>query len=465
MRSFSFQSFFLVFILIDRGSLGVELAPTNSRKGLDIDLNVAALPEEEPPIISSAKSLGFDLSVPPAEEPLSFTPVDSASSPPASSTVIAPGEIHDLAKDKTESLAASSTSVISIPTLGSTSADKRKQITEQVYGADERDQNPSKKQQVVVGARKNTHETPRTDTFQLGAAEKAPKMKKLKEVMAVCLHRKYRTQPKSTRPGYTSEVSTFFSDWEYVKVDKGAQILSPYLKSNPSQKLANEKDLFKFLKKLNRDKSAGVFWVQRGKYETRFFSKYSAAGTKLGSLAYPPGLKNSQRSSANVKILLEMYKTQISHLNKDNLSFLEKIKTQFKISDMRIERIKRLIKISTVLSVIYLSLYKEHPASLEQHLRDFTGCIERLLRGLRTMELKKGSIAKRWHQAVAVSLYQSNAQRDLSLLWRTIEYWTELKKNPVPGLENLPIPRHCHTTLTEIIGKILFFSNCNRKEI
>jgi hypothetical protein len=220
--------------------------------------------------------------------------------------------------------------------------------------------------------------------------------------------------------------------------------------------LKNEKDLFKFLKALNGDKqsnSAGVFWIQR-ENEIDFFQGYNRV--KLGSLAYPRELPNSQRTSAAISIILEIYDTKISHLNQQNLEFLKTIQTLFDVKASRINRIARLIKTSTVLSVIYLSLYKEHPATLEQHLRDFTGCIKRLLRGLRTMELKKGSIAKRWHYVVTAHRYQSNAEVDLSTSWRTIEYWLEKKKHAAPQFYD----KRCHSTLTEIVGRIIFFSNC-----
>ncbi|PLW24991.1 hypothetical protein PCASD_23474, partial [Puccinia coronata f. sp. avenae] len=272
MRRFIARYLYMAFILIERGSLGVELTPTSSRKGLDIDLNVEALPEEEPSI-ATAKGLGFDLNLAPAEEQLSFAPSDSATSLTAS-TGIASVKKQDLAGHKTMSLAATST------------------------------------------------------------------------------------------------------DWNYVKVDKGPGILSQYL--NPSHKLKNEKDLFKFLKALNGDKqdnSAGVFWIQR-ENEIDFFQGYNRV--KLGFLAYPRELPNSQRTSAAISIILEIYDTKISHLNQHNLEFLKTMQTLFDVNALRINRIARLIKTSTVLSVIYLSLYKEHPATLEQHLRDFTGCIERL---------------------------------------------------------------------------------------
>ncbi|PLW25686.1 hypothetical protein PCANC_24824 [Puccinia coronata f. sp. avenae] len=329
MRRFIARYLYMAFILIQRGSLGVELTPTSFRKGPDIDLNVKALPEEEPSI-ATAKDLGFDLNLAPAEEQLSFAPSDSATSLTAS-TVLASVEKQDLTGHKTKPLAATST------------------------------------------------------------------------------------------------------DWNYVKVDEGPAILT-----------------------LNGDKqsnSAVVFWIQR-ENEIDFFQGYNRV--KLGSLAYPRELPNSQRTSAAISIILEIYDTKISHLNQQNLEFLKTIQTLFDIKASRINRIARLIKTSTVLSVIYLSLYKEHPATLEQHLRDFTGCIERLLRGLRTMELKKGSIAKRWHYVVTAHRYQSNAEVDLSTSWRTIEYWLEKKKHAAPQFYD----KRCHSTLTEIVGRIIFFSNC-----
>ncbi|PLW44238.1 hypothetical protein PCASD_03867 [Puccinia coronata f. sp. avenae] len=332
MRRFFARYLYLIFILIDRGSLGVQLAPANSRKGLDIDLNVEAQPEEEPLITSSSKGLGFDLNVPPAEERLSFTPVDSAPSPPASSIVIAPTEGHDLARDKTESLTASSTGINSMPTLGSTSANKRKRIAE-VYVPDERDQNPSKKKPGVGGASKSTRENQGKNTFQLGAVERAPKMKKLKEVMATRQHGKYRTKPKSARPGYPSEVSTFFLDWTYVKVDKVPAILKEYLRSSPRRR--NEKDLFKYLKTLPNSKqenSAGVFWIPRG-HEKDFFEAYRKEDSHINFI-YPRGLKTAHRASAILKLIVQIYDEKISRLNKENLQFLKAIKTRFHLKSI-----------------------------------------------------------------------------------------------------------------------------------
>jgi hypothetical protein len=193
----------MAFILIQRGSLGVELTPTSFRKGPDIDLNVKALPEEEPSIATS-KDLGFDLNLAPAEEQLSFAPSDSATSLTAS-TVLASVEKQDLTGHKTKPLAVTSTG-ITLPSWVTTSANKRKRIS-RVFHGEKKDRNPSKQQ---LGTRKRMRENLRANNLQEGGVEKAPRMKKLKDAMVTRQHKKYRTQPKSSRPGSPSEASPFF---------------------------------------------------------------------------------------------------------------------------------------------------------------------------------------------------------------------------------------------------------------
>ncbi|PLW12336.1 hypothetical protein PCASD_22572, partial [Puccinia coronata f. sp. avenae] len=114
----------------------LTFATTISGKGLNVDLNVAALAEEESstaPATRLAFDLNVDLNVALAEEQLSTTPFHSATSQVAP-TSIASREKPDLPRYQTKSFTPSS-SGLRILSLGSTSANKRKggeQLEQQV---------------------------------------------------------------------------------------------------------------------------------------------------------------------------------------------------------------------------------------------------------------------------------------------------------------------------------------------
>ncbi|PLW45312.1 hypothetical protein PCASD_03075 [Puccinia coronata f. sp. avenae] len=244
----------------------LTFATTISGKGLNVDLNVAALAEEESstaPATRLAFDLNVDLNVALAEEQLSTTPFHSATSQVAP-TSIASREKPDLPRYQTKSFTPSS-SGLRILSLGSTSANKRK-------GGEQLEQ------QVITKFFRGEEKDPDYSKQQAEGTEKDGKM--ISEIS------KFNPlQPEDVENlDNSSEVSNVIKDWNFVKVEGGAEILNWYIK--PPGENHDEKDLFAFMEKLNhekQDKSPGVFWIER-EYADKFFKSYKdLAGSDLSA--------------------------------------------------------------------------------------------------------------------------------------------------------------------------------------
>ncbi|PLW37489.1 hypothetical protein PCANC_17293 [Puccinia coronata f. sp. avenae] len=344
MRRLLVKYFCMTHILIERGSL--KLATATPGNGLNIDLNVAALMEEEPPI-PSATGLTFDLNEVLAEEQRAIRPCNSATSRAAPIFVASTRENYDLPGDNSESFAASSSGV-SMPSLGTTNDIKRKDLERleflqqrmtKIIRAEEPDQNSLKKQ--VRGAGQDGKwilDMSRVNTLHLEGFGEVPRIRKSKGAILTSQHSLNNfIGPQSTQSRNPVEVLNF-KYWSFVKVRKGAEIINDYLE--PPGENRNENDLFRYLKTQNhpeQDNSAGVFWIER-KYEEDFFISYNH-GDPDSKFPYPRGFTISKRASAIREIVLEIYDNKIVASQANDFEFLEKIKTQFNIKELR-KRIK-----------------------------------------------------------------------------------------------------------------------------
>jgi hypothetical protein len=472
MKHFLIKYFYLTFSLIDIGLL--TFATTISGKGLNVDLNVAALTEEESstaPATRLAFDLNVDLNVALAEEQLSTTPFHSATSQVAP-TSIASREKPDLPRYQTKSFTPSS-SGLRILSLGSTSANKRKggeQLEQQVitkfFRGEEKDLDYSKQQ--AEGTEKDgkmISEIPKSNPLQPEDVENVPRnrMERTNGVIVTPPHTSDHTEPESTvtQLDNSPEVSNVIKDWNFVKVEGGAEILNWYIK--PPGENHDEKDLFAFMEKLNhekQDKSPGVFWIER-EYADKFFKSYSRRDH--GQFVYPNGMSTSQRASALQQLIVKIYDQKISP-EMESFKFLQEIKKQFNIdTDARMERLTKIMKMLTVLSIMYLSLYREHQVSIKDHILELANCIDGLLQGLGETKPVGNKLTEKWYDILRSKRLDLNFEKELSLSWRTVEYW--LTKNrqhldlpPLPK-NSSPRKKYCHLTLTEIVHKIIIFSN------
>ncbi|PLW22746.1 hypothetical protein PCASD_11088 [Puccinia coronata f. sp. avenae] len=456
--------FCLALILIDGGSL--QLATATPGKGLDIDLNLPALAEEEP-CFTSATALTFDPNR--VEEPRSIAPFDSATSRAAPTFIASTRKNYVLPWDNSQSFTPSS-SELSM-SLGSTAdanihQDWNRPVHQPMstfFREDERDPN-SLKQQVGVTGQGGTRipKMSRAKKLQLLGVRRVPRMNKSKGARVTPQHTPNdRTSPELTQPGNSPGVLNV-QDWEFVKVKEGAAIINRYLE--PPGEERDEKDLFQFLekrKKAKQENSAEVFWIPR-EQEMDFFKKFSAREFRLFSYPNPGSFTSAQRASAIQQIVLELYYSKVKAHQKNDFKFLAGIASQLSvIRPERIARVERIIRTSTVFSILYLLLYREQPASMNDHVLEFTNCVQGLLKGLRKKERTEEKLVMKWYDSINLRSFSSEKQ--LTLSWATVDYWLRSMKHhlTLPSPYNRrPPKKFCHKTLAEVVHKIIFFSNC-----
>jgi hypothetical protein len=358
----------------------------------------------------------------------------------------------------------SSTGVdMTISPYATTSSNKHKswdrdveQRTKKILCGAERDL-CSSKQQVGRAGKDGTNipEIDRPNHSRLEDFEKAPR-NKLKGLRTPRKKDSQKLKIKSTQEeGHSEDFSV--SDWQFVKVDQIPPVILNLINGD-SDKVRDEKALFTYLNKLNHVKNSGeAFWIRRS-HESDFFHRYR---NKRGKFSYPEGLTHNHRASAILAIVLKIYDRNFFH--KEIMNFLSgELGKQRQLKPERIVRIVKMIKISTVLSIMYTSLFREHEVSIEEHIFQFIKCITRFLEGLgakTTLETnKKDLFIRDWRSLLQSGHFASNSETEMSLAWKTVEYWMR-SRNELSRRITPPGKKYCHKALTEVIHKIIFFSN------
>ncbi|KAH9442249.1 hypothetical protein KEM48_005341 [Puccinia striiformis f. sp. tritici PST-130] len=262
-------------------------------------------------------------------------------------------------------------------------------------------------------------------------------------------------------------------DWSWVIVDHHAETANDsqgdpgHLNSNP--------DIFKYLNGLrNMPLSGKTFWIPKG-YEEAYLSKYR--GDKRKKDCCYPSLNKVTKSHYNSGVLhiiimisdqklhLEGYMNSFSGIWHDmksrvdtNNKTLNQVELEF---NLRASYLKKMIKLTTTLSVLYLSLFGEHEGAMltKEHIGDFLDFIKDIFNQCKKDEPPRlnsdKDFAKIWHDLLNFRCKTSkNAVKDLGIASKTVQHWLE-KTGKRSRFE-----KHVHNkAVMEIIKKIIYFSN------
>jgi hypothetical protein len=158
-----------------------------------------------------------------------------------------------------------------------------------------------------------------------------------------------------------------------------------------------------------------------------------------------------------------------------SLEFVSEIKSihNLKLKSKRVHRIKNILRMAKVFFIMYLSMFGEHLDERlgEEQIIRFMKVVEELLKGLGENETFKtkvnslNSCEENWHNLLHRNKFpDGNAGKNISIAWKTVEYWMEANKNDSTfNSENSVSKARCHNQhwIQLINMKVLFFSNLN----
>jgi nitrate reductase NapAB chaperone NapD len=257
--------------------------------------------------------------------------------------------------------------------------------------------------------------------------------------------------------------SKFFSvlNWKYVILEPETEMSN--VKNDASVKIHDQRDLFEYLNRyMHIANPRDNFWIKKSQ-ESTFFDYFKF---KDPHTSYPKDIKKDQRYSATQEIMLNIYYKRINL--QGSLVFVGEIQSLSKLHAKlkRINRIRNILKISTVFFVMYLSMFGEHEGERlrEEQIISFMKFIEEFLHELAKKETFvsnfEDSIEEYWYNLLHLDdTKDKNSSQTISTAWKTVEYWMEKKKNVLP-LNGSPGARYNYKSCIHfIIMKILFFSN------
>jgi hypothetical protein len=137
-----------------------------------------------------------------------------------------------------------------------------------------------------------------------------------------------------------------------------------------------------------------------------------------------------------------------------------------KMQKRRRERIEKILKTSSVLFIVYLSLFKEHQgAELQEHqIIDFMQVVGNFLKELPAKKpvgsssTAHSTIEETWYDLIHSLPGRGDSSEDIATAWRTVEIW--IKKNRPNSYVNSSNPKFDYLFSTRlVIMKILVFSN------
>jgi hypothetical protein len=442
MRNRFIILFSLTFFLIDEGLLDY-LKPIPNLK---LDLNVESPPEEElpAPITSFGDTLPT-LSLFPPRETLHLFP--------------------DHVKPFTTSSTEGNIAISPCPThsnkrkCGSLNVEEQKNkflCGIQTY------ENISNQQ--VGGACKDGKILPKiheSNHLSWRVANKAP-MQKGEDSTSFQYENSQKLQSTTDEEG----ASKFFSvlDWKYVILEPDTEMSNQ--KCYASAKIHDQQELFKYLNKFNPgDTSMETFCIEKSK-ERSFFYSYNV---QKNDLPYPYEIKPGQRYSAIQKIVLDLYDKIIPL--QGSFTFVEGIKSlnESRGKSSRIERINKILKISTVFFIMYLSMFQEHEGEIlrEEQVISFMKIVECFLKGLAENESfvpnSKDSVEYIWFNLLCSPHFtDSNASTNISIAWKTVEYWMKATKKDSTS-NGSPSKRYDYKFTINVLNlKIIFYSNLKK---
>jgi hypothetical protein len=149
------------------------------------------------------------------------------------------------------------------------------------------------------------------------------------------------------------------------------------------------------------------------------------------------------------------------------MGFLEEIKLSVrqKMRPNRLDRIKKVLKLTTVFFVMYRSLFREHEGQelTKEHLLGFMKVLEKFLKGLGQEESLRGcpedSVEMIWHDLIHSRPRKANSDQDLSLAWKTVEYWTKEKEKASNPIGSSAVNGDISPSIRTLIQKIVYYSN------
>jgi hypothetical protein len=121
---------------------------------------------------------------------------------------------------------------------------------------------------------------------------------------------------------------------------------------------------------------------------------------------------------------------------------------------------------------MYLSMFREDQGQRlrEQQIISFMKIVEEFLKGLEKADTEDESfvskskypLEKKWHNWLHQTTVHGNASTNLTLAWKTFEYWMKKTHNKDLETNSLLQSRYRYRSSIHIINlKIIFFSNLN----
>ncbi|KAA1078013.1 hypothetical protein PGT21_026744 [Puccinia graminis f. sp. tritici] len=268
--------------------------------------------------------------------------------------------------------------------------------------------------------------------------------------------------------------------WSFVKVDPDEDILKG--KEEKSEELQPDKKLFKHLNGMRSDANPEEgFWIPRGD-QINFFKNYY---TQRKNLVYPPKIICFHRKSGILYIILRISQEKLDldqyfgffkELEKQLILNLESNKSSFVRLDylnnplsIRMEYMKKLTRITTTLTLIYISLFREHEGGsfkkmyILNHLNFFKELWEDVLNLSNEGFFNQNEFAKQLHETLNYKTKRhindskmSNAAELMRMSWHIFDYWL---KNTGRGSKTKSGKIKNRKAIVEIIQKIIFWSN------
>jgi hypothetical protein len=260
--------------------------------------------------------------------------------------------------------------------------------------------------------------------------------------------------------GYFSTV-----DWNYVIVEQDLNILNQ--EYYESVAIHDQKELFGFLNRLIKETKNRMenFWIERG-HEFNFFKAFNTNVRANGQLSYPADsvMGAGRRISATQSTILKIYKKNVPP--ETGMAFLDKNQILWDVDTKRKDRIKKILKTSTVYFIMYLSLFREHEGDQMkgEHIIGLMEVAKEFIRNLQAKEsLGPGSeddIQQIWHDLIHSRPRRSDSTLDLTTAWKTAIYCINvIRKSANSESSPSTIKIDYQWSAQQVIHKIIFFSN------
>ncbi|KAA1078012.1 hypothetical protein PGT21_026714 [Puccinia graminis f. sp. tritici] len=276
-------------------------------------------------------------------------------------------------------------------------------------------------------------------------------------------------------------------DWSFVKVDPEPEDLNENQKK--VENLKHEQKLFEHLNGMrSKPTPEKGFWIPRGDDQRIFFRNYHK---QKNNLIYPREIVYFHRKVAVLHIIgrisrekldLDQYFGFFSELEKHLRLNLKSNKGSFVRSNdlenplsTRIEYMKKLTRVTTTLSILYLFLFREQAYQMggtfttKIHIINFINFLKEFWENILNLNhnneefFHNNRFANQLHEVLNFRAKKnindsqmSNAAEVMQMSWHILAYWLQKIGKGSP-IQSQKIPNH--KSIVEIIHKIIFWLN------